>query len=293
MTSINGNSSLTPPFPDAGSTIGPDNQYFCLGRLGKGTFCSIHKCVDLSYSHFGGGATAADAKKSPPKQRVVAAKAELASFLDSGVIDGEASVLRFLDVSLPTGMVPTYVDYVRQPSLSPQSNNTSGVDLLASVAAASTPATATSAPQVAEARGISAKILLMEYLPGEDMHLLRDRHCQVIKETEKAENNGEKIPRRVSVEDAVYLVADVMLPLLKAMHEVGIVHRDVKPSVSCYCHIFPKEIQTICPMMIKFTLELLRENQCRINLSNLRNIYLSSNYVFWQKYHLFTHKHNY
>ena len=72
----------------------------------------------------------------------------------------------------------------------------------------------------------------MEYLPGEDMHLLRDRHCQIIKETEKAENNGEKIPRRVSVEDAVYLVADVMLPLLKAMHEVGMVHRDVKPSVS-------------------------------------------------------------
>eukprot|EP00984_Skeletonema_dohrnii_P037292 scaffold39219_cov183-Skeletonema_dohrnii-CCMP3373.AAC.1 len=109
----NGNISLTPPFPEAGSTIGADNDYFCLGKLGKGTFCSIHKCVDLSYSHR--RAATAASKKSSPKQRIVAAKAELASFLDSGVIDGEASVLRFLDASLPTGMVPTFVDYVRQP----------------------------------------------------------------------------------------------------------------------------------------------------------------------------------
>ncbi len=136
-------------------------------------------------------------------------------------------MLRFLDASLPTGMVPTFVDYVRQPgNIASQSNNNSSVDL--STAAASAQATTASAPQAPEAGGISA--IIMEYLPGEDMHLLRDRHCQIIKETEKAD--GEKIPRRVSVEDAVYLVADVMLPLLKAMHEVGMVHRDVKPSVS-------------------------------------------------------------
>ena len=213
--------SLTPPFPDAGSTIGADNDYFCLGKLGKGTFCSIHKCVDLSYSHRR-PAYSAGSKKSPPKQRIVAAKAELATFLDSGVIDGEASVLRFLDASLPPGMVPTFVDYVRQPAMTSQN---SSADLSASAAA-----TTTAAPQAPEAGGISA--IIMEYLPGEDMHLLRDRHCQIIKET--AESSGEKMPRRVSVEDAVYLVADVMLPLLKAMHEVGMVHRDVKPSVS-YC----------------------------------------------------------
>jgi len=225
-----GNSSLTPPFPEAGSTIGADDDYFCLGRLGKGTFCSIHKCVDLSYSHRRASAAASTTtKKSPPKQRIVAAKAELASFLDSGVIDGEASVLRFLDATLPTGMVPTFVDYVRQPSGMTSQNNNSSVDLSAAAASAQV---ATSAPQTPEVGGISA--IIMEYLPGEDMHLLRDRHCQIIRETEKAENNGEKIPRRVSVEDAVYLVADVMLPLLKAMHEVGMVHRDVKPSVSCY-----------------------------------------------------------
>ena len=220
----NGNKSLTPPFPEAGSTIGADNDFFCLGKLGKGTFCSIHKCVDLSYSHH---RRATNTKRSP-RQRIVAAKAELASFLDSGVIDGEASVLRFLDASLPTGMVPTFVDYVRQPgnnNIASQNNNSS-VDLSTSAASAQ----AAAAPQAPEAGGISA--IIMEYLPGEDMHLLRDRHCQIIRETEKAENNGEKIPRRVSVEDAVYLVADVMLPLLKAMHEVGMVHRDVKPSVS-------------------------------------------------------------
>ena len=230
MMNNNGNSSLTPPFPEAGSTIGADNDFFCLGKLGKGTFCSIHKCVDLSYSH----RRATTTTKKSPKQRIVAAKAELASFLDSGVIDGEASVLRFLDASLPTGMVPTFVDYVRQPGMTSQNNNSSA-DL--STAAASAQA-ASSVPQAPEAGGISA--IIMEYLPGEDMHLLRDRHCQIIKETEKAENNGEKIPRRVSVEDAVYLVADVMLPLLKAMHEVGMVHRDVKPSVSYY-HIFGNE----------------------------------------------------
>ena len=178
-------------------------------------------------------------------------------------------MLRFLDASLPTGMVPTFVDYVRQPGMASQNNNSS-VDL--STAAAAPAQAASSAPQAPEAGGISA--IIMEYLPGEDMHLLRDRHCQIIKETEKAENNGEKIPRRVSVEDAVYLVADVMLPLLKAMHEVGMVHRDVKPSVSLLI-IFGKEKEQsndmiLWPMRTKITLELLRENQCWTNLSNLR-----------------------
>jgi hypothetical protein len=35
-------------FPSLGSTLGP---YFCLGRLGKGTFCSIHRCINLNYYH--------------------------------------------------------------------------------------------------------------------------------------------------------------------------------------------------------------------------------------------------
>jgi len=32
-----------PSFPDPGGTIGAGGRFFCLGFLGKGTFCSIHK----------------------------------------------------------------------------------------------------------------------------------------------------------------------------------------------------------------------------------------------------------
>ncbi|KAL7526792.1 hypothetical protein ACHAWF_001914, partial [Thalassiosira exigua] len=216
------NRSTHPPFPDPGSVIGPDGKYFCLGKLGKGTFCSIHKCVDLSHSRTSSTVDGDDGKKRKKgkrQQRIVAAKVELANFVDSGVIDGEASVLKFLDAALPPGMVPTFFDYVRQPA--PSTN----------AASAATPGTAEKVPP---AGGLSA--IIMEYLPGEDMHLLRDRHCQAILDgrAEGGGNNtsssGERIPRRLSVEDSVYLVADVMLPLLKAMHEVGMVHRDVKPS---------------------------------------------------------------
>ena len=116
-------------------------------------------------------------------------------------------------MALPPGSVPTFVDYVRpSPSSVPVNSNT---------------ATGGSDGGAAAAVGVSA--IIMEYLPGEDMHLLRDRHCMSL-ENEKSENNrggGGGTPRRVSVEDAVYLVADVMLPLLKGMHGVGIVHRSV------------------------------------------------------------------
>ena len=98
------------------------------------------------------------------------------------------------------------------------------------------------------------------------MHLLRDRHCQqqgmMLAERSaasaaaaSAEDGGERAPttttttpavvgervavtRRLPIGDAVYLVADVVLPLLRGMHGVGIVHRDVKPSVSFSSALF-------------------------------------------------------
>ena len=154
-------------------------------------------------------------------------------------------MLKFLDSSLPPGMVPTFVDYVRQPAQPSQimASSASAGNLLGGgdgtgivPAAEKVGGGNNGAIGGIGSGGISA--IIMEYLPGEDMHLLRDRHCQSLAAAEKcggaaaASSSSGTIPRRVSVEDAVYLVADVMLPLLKAMHEVGMVHRDVKPSVS-------------------------------------------------------------
>jgi len=213
-----------PPFPEIGSTI--SSKYFCLGRLGKGTFCSIHKCIDLSYDHrLLGDEHDSDKEASVQKERVVAAKAELATFIDSGVIDSEATVLKFLDLALPPGSVPTFVDYVR--------------------------------PAAGEGVSDIHGAIIMEYLPGEDMHLLRDRHCSTleskgcIEEEEKDElvDSGRSggTPRRVSVEDAVYLVADVMLPLLKGMHSVGIVHRLV-----CCRQYFSLIVLTQCALFLSY-----------------------------------------
>ena len=239
------------PFPEPGSVVGPDDAYFCLGRLGKGTFCAIHKCVDMSFAHHSQHHHHRQVKNGRKRGRIVAAKVELANFVDSGVIDGEASVLRFLDSALPTGMVPTFVDYVRHQgtSLVNSDNNIAVPPVMSSssLAGMATPMTPGVPPSNITGGGggttdggLSA--IIMECLPGEDMHILRDRHCQ--ETAAEAAATGEKdgggptlslggrVPRRLSVQDAVYLVADVMLPLLKAMHEVGIVHRDVKPSVS-------------------------------------------------------------
>jgi len=187
-------------FPSTGAALG---QYFSIGRLGKGTFCSIHRCINLDHFHVNEVASEADvesdkdkekdkattvattAKKPPTKasknsRRLVAAKLEIGAFQNSGVLAGEAAMLEFLDASLPKETVPLYMGHLHEAS--------------GNVAA-----------------------IIMEYLPGRDMHQIRD-----------ATTRGRT--RRLTVENAVYLTADVMLPLLENMHKVGIVHRDVKPS---------------------------------------------------------------
>ncbi len=148
-------------FPAVGSILGP---YFCLGKLGMGTFSSIHKCVSFQ-----------------KENRLAAAKVELGDYQQSGVLESEATVLDFLYRSLPKGTVPTYIGHYKS------------------------------------SKGAA---LLMEYLPGKDMHYMREEIMATNKDSS----------RRIAVKDAVYLTADVMLPLLKEMHQVGIVHRDVKPS---------------------------------------------------------------
>jgi len=162
-------------FPALGATLGP---YFSVGKLGKGTFCSIHKCINMHYHHDDVG-DLPYITKGKPKVRLAAAKMEVGEFKNSGVLGGEATMLQFLDAALEPLTVPVYMGHLR------------GNDEVSAI--------------------------VMEYLPGQDMHWIRDwatKHKS----------------RRISVEDAVYLTADVMLPLLQRMHEVGIVHRDVKPS---------------------------------------------------------------
>ena len=231
-------------FPAVGSSLGP---YFSVGRLGFGTFCSIHKCINMDYNHRrpinGRIVRGVDEERESRNKslRLVAAKVEIGDFKNSGVLGGEASILHFLDDVLPPRTVPTYMGHY--VSKNKDSNNKN-----------------------------VASAIVMEYLTGQDMHKIREwatrlpykshqEHEEVQQQKQEEDpqfsplNDDSKINddnhrddtssnpangsarvstprtrRRISLNDAVYLTAHVMLPLLRRMHSVGIIHRDVKPS---------------------------------------------------------------
>jgi len=227
-----------PPFPLPGSVLGKDRRYFCLSPLGKGTFCGIHKCVDLSYSHSlnhsTGGSTEETGTKPQtipgrfvqPKVRLVAAKVELSNFTNSGVIDSEAMILSYLSHCMENPAVPKFVEYIK---------NTNVID---SVQISSNGDTSS---------GGKMSAIIMEYLAGEDMHTIRDQHCQsvmalansvvspaqdslVSPSFKKSSQSSLTSGRRLSVPDAIFLCADVFLPMIQTIHNMGIIHRDIKPS---------------------------------------------------------------
>jgi len=226
-------------FPAIGSTLGP---YFSIGRLGKGTFCSIHKCINMRYHHTkidddnnnGKNENWNEAHRSKT-HRLAAAKVEIGDFKNSGVLGGEASILNFLDEALPPHTVPSYMGHYVSTDRDKNNNNVTSA-------------------------------IFMAYLSGQDMHVIRDWATRQQPKTQQQQrkeilqqqpqfspqyhsnekkNTNERITpnvistnnfssarprRRISTNDAVYLTADVMLPLLRKMHYVGIIHRDVKPS---------------------------------------------------------------
>jgi tau tubulin kinase len=283
-----------PPFPEMGSLLG--GRYFVLERLGQGTFCSIHKCIDLSYIP----------NCTMDRPCFVAAKVELSSFSNSGVLEGEAMVLRHLHESSPDGSFPIFCEYLRNVETLINPAELAGDQGFGPTqpVGALVPSSTSTAPSVSS---VTISAIIMEYLPGEDMGRLRDRYLSSLRrQTLSYKSNSESVrsysvgrdnmqkdfsknetqpeppqqqqpknlfikdnlatpiiddlsvdgdeksfgrftddasastflsghqqspsSRRININDAIYLCADVLLPLLKTMHEAGFIHRDVKPS---------------------------------------------------------------
>jgi len=131
--------------------------------------------------------------KQEPTLRIVAAKVELSDFKKSGVLDGESTILKHLSDNMPQVMIPRFLDFIKT------------------------------------GKKDTCSTIIMEYLAGEDMNKLRDRNAQFLASARNDMQNLQTY-RRLPVEDSIYLVKDVFLPLLKSMHDCGAIHRDVKPS---------------------------------------------------------------
>ncbi|KAG7372301.1 serine/threonine protein kinase [Nitzschia inconspicua] len=209
-------------FPAVGSTLGP---FFSIGKLGKGTFCSIHKCINLAYFHDRHN----HKREEIIKPRLAAAKVEIGDFVNSGILGGEASILHFLHSVLEDHTVPVYMGHYHAT----ESTGTALADGNNNVLERRQ-------SKISNNKNMATAIV-MEYLPGQDMHVIRDwatrqqqlqqqQQEQQQEEQQQSSSGGINRLRRVSVQDAVFLTANVMLPLLQRMHSVGIVHRDVKPS---------------------------------------------------------------
>jgi serine/threonine protein kinase len=164
--------------------------YFCLGQLGKGTFSSIHKCAYIG-SGDGNGNGKGNGNGNNGNFTFAAAKVEVSDGDFTGVLDGEAQMLDYLHQHLPAESVPQYYGYYK-------------------------------------AQKVAA--LFMECLPHPDLHQLRERKEESSNSNNKNDKNDHGTTRRLHLTDAVYLCADVLIPLLQRMHHAGIVHRDVKPS---------------------------------------------------------------
>jgi serine/threonine protein kinase len=227
-------------FTEIGSVLGP---FFCLGQLGKGTFSSIHKCINMNYFHQLSRQNDDVDQKRSSNRRLAAAKVELVDFQKSGVLEAEATILDYLHKTLPPQTVPVYMGHYKAAEFA---------------------------------------AIFMEYLPGEDMHQLREHvMARTTAEFNESLDDGTNVTtnispptRRINVNDAVYLTADVMLPLLQRMHEVGVVHRDVKPSNCVRSSVGPKSKQF-----------------CMVDFGLSKSIIVPEDSDFADKLHVWDEKH--
>jgi len=185
----------------------------------------------------------ASVEKSKKALRLVAAKVEIGEFKNSGVLGGEASILHFLDDVLPSHTVPTYMGhYVSTNRDSNNKNVTSAIVMeyltgqdMHKIREWSTRMQQKLQQEQEEQRQQQQNEEDPQFSPQHDFNSNSNDNNRT--DIERNSSSGStrffsapRPRRRIAVNDAVYLTAHVMLPLLRKMHSVGIIHRDVKPS---------------------------------------------------------------